>query len=228
MNCVEQAINILKNQRSIFHSEDDFKLSLAITLKEIYPEFNIRLERPVEIEMIHRSDEKSKVRAPIDIVIIDKNGNTIPIELKYKTKKAHISFNNEEYKLTAQGANDIGRNSFRKDIYRIEKYKNIHPNCNVGYVLILTNDEKYFDKNVFESNTLDKHFSFHDGVEIKKNDEGWYYEKVNEDKYNSKNHWTFKKELSYKLDLLNDYKINWKEYSKIENMQFKFCLIEVI
>ena len=73
--------------------------------------------------MIDIYGEYPIVRAPIDIIVSDKNGKkTVPIELKYKTKKLKTEFNGESYDLTNHGATDIGRYSFRKDIYRIEQY----------------------------------------------------------------------------------------------------------
>jgi hypothetical protein len=240
MDFIESSVLLLKNQRMIFHSEDDLKFSLAISIKENNPDFHIRLERPVAIEMIDRNNKKSIVRAPIDMIVIDDKGNTIPIELKYKTKKTNISHNGEDYLLTNHGATDIGRFSFRKDIYRIEQYLLKHTRCDVGYVLVLTNDHAYFENNVFEKNIIDKHFSFHHGFLINRLDKSWNYESIDKAKYvlditdntwrycnQPEKHWTCKKELFYKLDLVKDYEIDWKDYSKIRNIVFKYCLIRV-
>ena len=71
MDFIESSVLLLKNQRMIFHSEDDLKFSLAISIKENNPDFHIRLERPVAIEMIDRNNKKSIVRAPIDMIVID-------------------------------------------------------------------------------------------------------------------------------------------------------------
>jgi hypothetical protein len=183
MEFFENSIICLKNQRMIFHSEDDLKLALAITIKENNPDFHIRLERPVDIEMIDRNNKKSIVRAPIDILVIDSNGYTIPIELKYKTKKTNIEHNGEDYLLTEHGATDIGRYSFRKDIYRIEHYILKHSYCKVGFVFILTNDQAYFNNNVFEKGNIDKHFTFHHGGLINRLDKSWNYDSIDEAKY---------------------------------------------
>jgi hypothetical protein len=105
--------------------------------------------------------------------LIDEIGNTIPIELKYKTKKAVFEFNNEKYSLSNHSANDVGRYSFRKDIYRIEKYLEKNQNSKVGYVLILTNDQAYSTSNAWDKNNIDKHFTFHHGAIIPEKDESW-------------------------------------------------------
>lgn len=238
MDFFEKSIIELQNQRPIFHSEDDLKLALAFNIKKNNPDFEIRLERPVQLEMIYRNGQKIIVRAPIDIVVIDTNGGAYPIELKYKTKKANIDLNGENYILAEHGAQDVGRFSFRKDIYRIENYKSNNLNFRFGFVLILTNDNEYYERDVFESDKIDKHFSFHDGAILNRFDLSWNYNKIDKTKYklnennvwcniNSKEHWSCKKECFYKLDLLNDYKISWKGYSKIENTTFKYCLVKI-
>lgn len=238
MDFFEKAIIELQNQRPIFHSEDDLKLALAFNIKQTNPELEIRLERPVVLEMINRNGKKITVRAPIDIVVIDTNGNSYPIELKYKTRKANISLNDENYILAEHGAQDVGRYSFRKDIYRIENYKSKNLSFKYGYVLILTNDNAYFEKNVFEKDNFDKHFSCHNEALLNRYDLSWNYTKMDKTKFkldennvwyniNSKEHWTCKKDYFYKLDLSKDYGITWRDFSVIEKINFKYCLIKI-
>ncbi|MFT4786018.1 MAG: hypothetical protein ACI9I8_001144, partial [Cellvibrionaceae bacterium] len=45
-NFFEKSILKLQKEREIFHSEDDLKLSLGFIIKELYPELEIRLEKP--------------------------------------------------------------------------------------------------------------------------------------------------------------------------------------
>lgn len=53
-----QIIDQLKQKRPVFQSEDDLKLAMAWLIKELYPSYEIRLERPIEIGMkINGSDE---------------------------------------------------------------------------------------------------------------------------------------------------------------------------
>lgn len=244
MNLVD-ILSKLKDNRPVFHSEDDFKLALAQTIYKEHPEYNIRLERPIKIEMIDKygSAIKPNVRVPIDIVIIDEKGNYIPIELKYKTKKTKIEstgvLNDDIYELANHGASDIGRVSFRKDIYRIERFlESNSENCKVGFVIILTNEKEYWD-NILEKEILNKHYSFHNNMNIPKDDPGWYYKALNDSKYietdgvwhsindPKKKHWTYIGDLKYQLNLKKEYEINWRIYSKIGQSLFKFCLLEV-
>ena len=238
MDFFEKAVYELQKERPIFHSEDDLKLALALKIKEQNPKFKIRLERPVELEMIIRSGGTKIVRAPIDIIVTDENGGNYPIELKYKTKKACIFFNEEKYILAEHGATDTGRFSFRKDIFRIENFKSKNLNYKCGYVLILTNDRSYFEKNVLEKDNLDKNFSFYNGMLLNRFDLSWNYNKLDKTKFilkennilyhiNSKIHWTCNSQYFYKLDLLKDYQITWKDFSKFEKTNFKYCLIKI-
>ena len=131
----EKSILKLQKERGIFHSEDDLKLSLGLIIKELYPELEIRLEKPININMIDIYGEYPIVRAPIDIIVSDKNGKTVPIELKYKTKNSKPNLTENPMILTNHGATDIGRYSFRKDIYRIEQYLSKEKNSDFGIYL---------------------------------------------------------------------------------------------
>jgi len=238
MNFFEKSISRLQEKRKIFHSEDDLKLSLGITIKELFPKFKIRLEQPTIINMIDINGKESLVRAPIDIIIYNENGKSIPIELKYKTKQLETEQNGEFYNLAKHGATDIGRYSFRKDIYRIEKYLSNETNSDVGFVFILTNEHNYFEHNVGHKETFDKNFTCHQNSMFEKEYKGWNYSSIDRTKYRKENntwiyknrkkkHWTCTNNNSYILKLRNNYPIDWKEYSKIENSEFKFCLIKI-
>lgn len=236
-------INELKEKRKVFHSEDDLKLAIAMEIYKLHPGYNLRLERPTELSFEKMDGTEIKKRAPIDIVVIDLDKKSIPIEIKYKTKKCIFDIEGEDYSLTEHGACDIGRYSFRKDIVRIEKFfENDKIISEIGYVFILTNENKYFE-DISKKDTYDKNFSFHDKVVLKKEYAGWYfknhsittYDKNNDDKVNGgKMHWTNKQDLNFNLILKNEYEINWKSYSIINNLrnnktnsEFKYCLIEV-
>ncbi|WP_313367696.1 hypothetical protein [Sphingobacterium mizutaii] len=242
-----QIIDKLKQIRPVFHSEDDLKLAMAWLIKELYPSYAIRLERPIRINMEGKYSKIIKARAPIDIVVIDTGSGVIyPIEIKYKTTKVDLVVADECYSLANHGANDVGRYSFRKDIYRIEnvdldqmRFKGF---TKKGFVFILTNDRKYYLNDVSAKNSLDAHFSFHHGAVLKAEYIGWNLDKVSKDKYdfgsqdsidaNKKKHWTLGKEYVYKLDLKSDYYIEWNDYStfsldKGKVVDFKYCLIAI-
>ena len=138
-------------------------------------------------------------------MFLTKTEKTVPIELKYKTKKLKTEFNGESYDLTNHGATDIGRYSFRKDIYRIEQYLSKEKNSDFGIIFILTNEDNYIKNNVGEKETFDKHFTCHQNSIIKKEFRGWNYSKIDTSKYikennfwkyvnQNKKHWTCTKD----------------------------------
>lgn len=235
-NQILQSLNLLKNTRPIYHSEDDFKFSFSKVLQhQLGKDYELRLERPEEIKMLNRNGNTKIARAPIDIVVINnKTKVSVPIELKYKTKKCEICYEEEKYKLTEQGATDIGRFSFRKDIYRIEQL--INKKVLQGFFIVVTNEKKYL-QDISNKDSLDKNFSFHDNVILQKKDNSWNYEKQLSDGYilndksqlirNNTLHWTSKGDAFYKLDLKNTYEIKWETYSQLSKTEFYLSVVEI-
>lgn len=235
---IREAINILKTERPIFHSEDDFKFDFSRVLYGLLGDnYELRLERPQDIKMINRDGSIQVIRAPIDIIVINKKENIIyPIELKYKTNEFTTNFCDENYKLKKHGAPDIGRFNFRKDIYRIEQLIHHSENTIKGYFIVITNENEYL-QDISTKNNLDKHYSFHQDAELHKDDLGWNYEKQLEQDYildsnqklikNNKIHWTSIGNEFHKLDLKNTYKIKWDIYSQIDKENFHISIVEI-
>jgi hypothetical protein len=217
---IQNLIENLKSRRPIFHSEDDLKFELAMEIKKLYPNADVRLEKPFEIKM----DEETK-RIYYDIYF--KIGDTeYVIELKYKTtkidKKDSKEVNGEEYYLKHHGADDLTRYAIRKDIYRVEQFVKQAQNRK-GYVVFITNDRTYF-KDISGKINLNKNLSLHDDFEILKEIVCWNrtYEQENNPK-----HFTKSKENSYKLNLDNRYNVKWENYSTVQNSDFRYILFTV-
>lgn len=237
-NKIRETIKILQQQRPVFHSEDDFKFEFSRVLSQLLGDnYEIRLERPTIITMVKRDGSKPPpVRAPIDIIVINKEENTIcPIELKYKTKLFETTISDEIYDLKAQGAPDRGRFSFRKDIYRVEQLVLKENNIPYGYFIVITNEDLYLH-DISTKNNLDKNYSFHQDAILHKNDLGWNYEKQIHDGYilnkhelikNNKKHWTSTGNEFYKLDLQGTYQIKWEDYSENNSEKFHMSIVKV-
>ena len=233
---IQKSLELLKTIRPIYHSEDDFKFSFSKVLQEeLGKNYTIRLERPEEISMLKRDGSTKVARAPIDIIVINKiTSEFYPIELKYKTKKYETIHQGEKYKLTEQGATDIGRFSFRKGIYRIEQL--LKHKATQGFFIVITNENKYL-QNISNKDTLDKNFSFHNNVILSKEDKSWNYKKQLASGYslnndfklikNNKLHWTSTGDEFYKLNLRNTYEIKWETYSKFENTEMFIAIVEI-
>lgn len=99
----------------------------------------------------------------IDLVVSDEKGKEyIPIELKYKTRKLNqtaVIFNKKQNGvdvLRDQGAQDLGRYGFWRDIYRLELVRNNYAAVRNGIALFVTNDPAYIN------NTNDPHVNYYD------------------------------------------------------------------
>lgn len=204
---IEKIINLLKIKRPIFVSEADMQLELAWIIKEEYPAATIRLEYSPEFNF----------NMHIDILVII-NGKWIPIELKYKTKKITKELNNEKFNLKTHGAKDINCYLYLKDIDRIEKIKENIDDFEKGYTIFITNDLSYI-KAPIKQGSCYKDFSLDQGS-IKKGVLDWH---VKTGKGTKKN-------CEKPIVLKNIYKINWLDYSKVEDSKsgtFKILINEI-
>jgi hypothetical protein len=252
---IEKIIKTLKKDRKVFHSEDDLKFSIATVIKQKYKDADVRLERPMKIAMMKKADSK-KIEKTISIdITVFLEYDVFFLELKYKTKELSKEFEkklvkymdkDDEYELKDQGACDIGRFLFRKDIYRLEQAIKKLPNSNCkGYFIVITNDPGYTE-DISRKTRLGKMYSFHDNKELVALDPGWNYKQDNgtyvcshkhpkDDK-----HWTCISDRAFKLDLKKDnkYKVEWKRYfpelianyaetDKEKKEAFRYCIVEV-
>ena len=131
------AMNALSARRNAFWSEADFQFELAQELYTMFPTAQIRLERPFGVV-------SSRNRLYVDIVV-ELNGVSHLIELKYKTKTATITdINGEQIILQNHSAHDFGCYDYLKDVSRIEQLKQNNNNLKNGFAIILTNDSSYY------------------------------------------------------------------------------------
>jgi hypothetical protein len=194
----------LSKERPIFHSEADFKFALAWKIKEkVCPE-KIIIEYPVNIE---------NKRIYIDIYF-KKGEKEYFFELKYKTKKFEVDYEDMKYILKDQKACDLGRYDFIKDISRLERIICEQQN-KFGYVIFLSNDEKYLQG----TKNTNQDFSFNIGnkTTIICGEKNWSEEKNIENLGSRRN----------SLIINNDYFIKWRDYSKFENIKFNYLLIKI-
>lgn len=201
---IDEVINNLKIKRPIFVAEADFQLEMAWVIKELYPNAKVRLEYCPEFDYTMH----------IDILVII-NEKWIPIELKYKTKKAIIGYKNEIFHLKNHSAKDLNSYLYLKDLERIEKIKDNVNNFEKGYTVFITNDICYKKAPIKDScNYID--FSLEDGI-IKKGNLNWKEQKGV----------VTKKDYQNSILLKNSYLIKWNEYSKINEEKFIILINEI-
>ena len=203
---VYRVLSELSKTNPLFCSELEFQFYLAWKIKEIYgTEFEIKIEYPaVQYDGHNRN---------IDLLLVDKNNNFIPIELKYKTSKFEQELNNYTYKLKDQSANDLSRYGHLQDISRIEYFKKTEHNFLVGYVITITNQSSTW-RGCLSQNTNSYEFSLENGTTVKKGVKNW-----------GKNTCIRYKESYKPIVLENDYKINWQEYCNFNKQNGKFMIL---
>lgn len=133
-----------------FMNERDLQMHLVIALKNTNHYDNVDLEYYVPLNAL--GDEYVwKTEMKVDIVV-EKDGEFIPIELKYKTKAINekISRFGEKLKqaeiVKDQSAHNIAKYAFWKDVRRIELLKKRFKAVPGGLAIFLTNDPSYQSK----------------------------------------------------------------------------------
>jgi hypothetical protein len=153
-------------------SEIQLEVLLALHLKqtgkydEVYAEYTF----PTSVfEDSYPFGERND-KISIDLVVL-KNGQYIPIELKYKTEEYLIQdfnlFGSEKrITLATQGARNNTSYDFWKDIKRLEMIKERFKAVEAGIVLFVTNDGRY--KNEPERGAQYAPFSTHQGATVQR------------------------------------------------------------
>lgn len=153
MNCVEtvtEALRALSVIRPVFHAEADFQHALAWHIHQLLADHALRLEwRPFGTERFY-----------LDLWLRG-TASSCAIELKYSTRGLTTTVDNEPYVLSDQGAQDLIRYDFVKDLSRLERIVLDHPGA-VGIGLLLTNDSAYW-KEPRTFGTVDAAFRLHEG-----------------------------------------------------------------
>jgi hypothetical protein len=136
--------------RPIFHSEADFQHALAWRLHERWPAARIRLEyRPLPGRRLY-----------LDLWF-EVDGWAWAIELKYATRQVDVTRDGERFSVITQGALDIFRYDYIRDITRIEAIALGRPRVD-GLALLLANEPAlWLPPN--EKVTVDVQFKLNEG-----------------------------------------------------------------
>lgn len=215
----------LKGNDELFFNERDFQMHLAIWLKHFSPCLNdhayddVDVEYYVPYETLDNYIWKNELR--LDIVV-EKNGEYLPVELKYKTKSVSKELPRFDEKIGAskgggslqimknQGAQNLGMYNFWKDVRRIELVRNRFERVKGGLAVFLTNDGTYLkEPKSTSSNYL---FSMNEGVHGKQK----HWQKP--DSANAKTHPDF--------TLEKEYEIKWNSV-KAEDVELNYCIVAV-
>lgn len=143
----------LSRKRKVFHSEADFQHAFAWQIRELTPECEIRLEfnpAPEEVRRIY-----------LDVWIPNER---TAVELKYFARQLDSTVRGERFVLRDQGAQDIRRYDFLRDIQRLEDEVS-EGRARQGFVILLTNDPSYWQPPQRDG-TVDAAFRIHEGRNV--------------------------------------------------------------
>ena len=207
----------LESNEELLFNERDFQMHLATWLRKSandYDDVDVEYYVP-KIELPNYVWD-SELR--LDIVV-KKDGEYCPVELKYKTKKVERQISRFDEMLDDkvvvmknQGAQDLGMYDFWKDIRRIELVRNRFEKVKGGLAIFVTNDALYTKASRPESNN--------------------YLLNMNEGKHSVIKHWQNEnsacaKMNSYKsFEVEKEYSINW-HHRNVDNIPFHYCVVNV-
>lgn len=147
-----EVLRTLAAKRPLFSSEADFQFALGWEIQLAYRSARVRMEyRPVYLDR----------RGYLDLWVADEDW-TAAIEVKYFTRALDLDVGDERFELLNQGAQDISRYDFVRDVERVESVVRAQPGV-VGYALALSNDSSYWRVPTAARVTIDAAFRLHEG-----------------------------------------------------------------
>lgn len=207
----------LESNEELLFNERDFQMHLATWLRKSANDYDdVDVEYYVPKTELPNYVWDSELR--LDIVV-KKDGEYCPVELKYKTKKVERQISrfdeildDKVVVMKNQGAQDLGMYDFWKDVRRIELVRNRFAKVKGGLAIFVTNDALYTKASRPESNN--------------------YLLNMNEGKHSVIKHWQNEnsacaKMNSYKsFEVEKEYSINW-HHRNVDNIPFHYCVVNV-
>lgn len=204
---VKADVEAFLNQEQFFCNECHLQMELAAYLRQCGNYSKVHLEYFVPSAIVQPQN------LYIDIVV-EKDGEFLPIELKYKTAplKKNLDCFGEVLQgvdvLKNHGARDLGAYDFWRDVSRIECLMKRFGNVKNGIALFLTNDQGYWKLPKDGTNPNYANFSMKDG------------------KHSQVKNWQGNTAMSAARPSFNVnkvYDLEWKDY----NLPFRYCLLEI-
>lgn len=220
----EDVCRFLDENDKLLFNERDLQMNLAVYLKErgYYDRVEVEYYIPAEMLPDYKKMDPKNDRLYLDIVVV-KDGMYVPIELKYKTKEIGLeierfgelsteaSHNTEKDVLKNQGAQNLGRYNFWKDVKRIELVKQKFDAVLGGVTVFVTNDALYLKQPAKRSSNI--LFSMADGKHV------------------MRKHWRkadgklAKKYPNFEVE--KEYSIQWSKKDVAPNVQLHYCTLTI-
>ena len=200
----------LSDERPIFHSEADFQHALAWQFRKATPNGQVRLE--------YKPFPEANLKMYLDIWLRYRSMG-VAIELKYRTRALDRQWKKESFALRNQGAQDLGRYDFLRDIQRLERVVADFGPAKTGFAVLLTNDPSFW--NPPSRSTIDAAFRLHESENKRiAGDMAWSAQA-------SEGTTTGREEP---ICLKGSYDCVWRDYSSFgeaTNQRFRYLMVEV-
>ena len=210
----------LESNQELLFNERDFQMHLATWLRNsanAYDDVDVEYYVPwQELQKVGEYIWKSELRLD---VVVKKDGEYCPVELKYKTKKVTRSISRFDEKLTEeivviknQGAQDLGMYDFWKDVRRVELVRNRFQRVKGGLAVFVTNDDFYVRGSRRDSNN--------------------YLLNITEGEHSPIKHWQNEQSAcaqmkSYQsFEVEKAYSIEWHN-KLVDGVKFHYCIVTI-
>ena len=205
----------LKSNDKLLFNERDFQMHLATWMRNSTNHYDdVDVEYYVPWQELEGYVWESELR--LDIVV-KKDGEYCPVELKYKTKKVERQISRFDELLgekvvvmKTQGAQDLGMYDFWKDVRRVELVRNRFERVKNGLAVFVTNDAFYTKGSKTTSNN--------------------YLLNMNEGVHSTQKHWTNPESTCAKshpdFEVEREYTIEWHERG-VDGVEFYYCIVTI-
>lgn len=207
----------IESNEELLFNERDLQMHLATWLRKSANRYDdVDVEYYVPKSELENYIWDSELR--LDIVV-RKDGEYCPVELKYKTRNVERKITRFEEELNDkvvvmknQGAQDLGMYDFWKDVRRVELVRNRFERVKGGLAVFVTNDEYYVKGSRKESNN--------------------YLLNLTEGTHSPIKHWQNEQSAcaqmkSYKsFELENSYTIAWRD-KIVDDVKFYYQIVTI-
>ncbi len=202
---LDRLMHGLSQARPIFHSREDFRLSLVAHIRKVLPDCQIQLKFPISI------------RGKNHYFDIWLETEKLGIELIYTTRGLDLYWGNERFHLREHGGQPPRRYEFLNAVQRIEEAIT-HGPAQMGYAIMLTNQPQYWNP-PSRQDVIDAAFRLHDGRKVA--GELTWAEHAAEETTRGKED---------PVNLLGSYRLHWRDYSRLgesNNQEFRYLAVAI-
>ena len=205
----------LESNDELLFNERDFQMHLATWLRNSANHYD-----DVDVEYyVPRSELENYVwdsELRLDIVV-KKDGDYCPVELKYKTRKVERkiarfdeALSSDVVVMKTQGAQDLGMYDFWLDVRRVELVRRRFARVKGGLAVFVTNDALYTKASRPTSNN--------------------YLLNMNEGVHSREKHWLNPESTCAKshpdFEVEREYTIEWHERG-VDGVEFYYCIVTI-